>query len=111
MVLDSVNILFHKSKMTKENIDLFIAGDLINQITPSSYAAEKLGINFLGVYGACSTSALSIIVASSMLQNKEINNCICAVSANNSGAEKQYRNPTEYGTPKPLTSTYTATGA
>ena len=87
------------------------AGDLMNQITPSSYAAEKLGINYLGVYGACSTSALEIIIASSMLQNKEISNCICNVSSNNSGAEKQYRNPVEYGTPKPDTSTFTATGS
>lgn len=83
----------------------------MNQITPSSYAAEKLGINYLGVYGACSTSALEIIIASSMLQNKEISNCICNVSSNNSGAEKQYRNPVEYGTPKPDTSTFTATGS
>lgn len=110
MITDAVSILLNKAKKKKENIDLFISGDLLNQITASSYAAEKLGINYMGVYGACSTSALSMIVASSMLQNKEINNCICSVSANNSAAEKQYRNPTEYGTPKPPTSTFTATG-
>src|SRR5574344_1837955 len=110
MITDAVSILLNKAKMKEENIDLFISGDLLNQITASSYAAEKLGINYMGVYGACSTSALSMIVASSMLQNKEINNCICSVSANNSAAEKQYRNPTEYGTPKPPTSTFTATG-
>ena len=46
-----------------------------------------------------------------MLQNKEINNCICNVSSNNSAAEKQFRNPVEYGTPKPDTTTFTATGA
>lgn len=110
MITDNVSILLSKSNKTKDDIDLFISGDLLNQITPSSYAAERLGINYLGVYGACSTSVLGIIVASSMLQNKEINNCICNVSANNSAAEKQYRNPTEYGTPKPPTSTFTATG-
>ena len=111
MILDSVDILLKKVNMKRGDIDLFISGDLMNQITPSSYAAEKLGINYLGVYGACSTSALEIIIASSMLQNKEISNCICNVSSNNSGAEKQYRNPVEYGTPKPDTSTFTATGS
>lgn len=111
MILDSVDMLLKKSKMKKDDIDLFISGDLMNQITPSSYAAEKLGISYMGVYAACSTSTLSMIVASSMLQNEGVNNCICSVSSNNSAAEKQYRNPTEYGTPKPPTSTFTATGA
>lgn len=111
MILDSVDILLKKVKLKKDDIDLFISGDLLNQITPSSYAAEKLGINYMGVYGACATSTLSMIVASSMLQNKEVKRCICSVSSNNSAAEKQYRNPTEYGTPKPETSTFTATGA
>lgn len=111
MVLDSVDILLKKTKMKKSDIDLFIAGDLSNQITSSSYAAEKLGINYMGVYAACSTSTLSIGVGSMMLQNKEVNNCICVTSANNSVTERQYRNPTEYGTPKKDTSTFTATGA
>lgn len=111
MILDNIEILLNKSNMKKENIDLFISGDLSNQITASSYAAEKLGINYMGVYSACSTSTLSMIIASSMLQNNEINNCICSVSSNNCAAEKQYRNPNEYGTPKPETSTFTATGA
>ena len=110
MILDCVDILLEKSNLSKEDIDLFISGDLINQITPSSYAAEKLGINYMGIYAACATSTLSMIIASSMLQNNEINRCICSVSSNNSAAEKQYRNPTEYGTPKPKTSTFTATG-
>ncbi|MBQ6282357.1 MAG: stage V sporulation protein AD [Bacilli bacterium] len=111
MVLDSVGILLRKANMKKDDIDLFIAGDLTNQITSSSYSAEKLGINYIGVYAACSTSTLSIGIAGMMLQNKEINNCICTTSANNSVTEKQYRNPTEYGTPKPDTTTFTATGA
>lgn len=110
MITDNVDILLKKANLKKTDIDLFIAGDLLNQITPSSYAAERLGINYLGVYGACSMTALTMIIGASMLQNKEINNCICSTSSNNSAAEKQYRNPTEYGTPKPPTSTFTATG-
>lgn len=111
MILDSVDILLKKSNKSTKDIDLFISGDLLNQITPSSYAAEKLKINYIGCYAACSTSTLGIALASSLLQNKEINNCICTVSSNNSAAEKQYRNPVEYGTPKKDTSTFTATGA
>lgn len=108
MVVENTLNLIEKSNV--ENVDLFISTDLSNQLTASSYAAEKLNLNYMGVYGACSGSALTMITACSMLQNKEINSCICSVSANNSAAEKQYRNPTEYGTPKPPTSTFTATG-
>lgn len=111
MLLDSVDILLKKTNKRKEDIDLFISGDLNNQITASNYSAEKLGINYIGLYAACSTSTLSIGIASMMLQNKKIKNCICSTSANNSVTEKQYRNPTEYGTPKPDTTTFTATGA
>lgn len=110
MVTDSVGTLLKKSKLKASDIDLFISGDLTNQITASNYAAERLGINYMGIYAACANSALSMIIASSMLQSKEIKNCICNTSSNNSSAEKQYRNPTEYGTPKPPTSTFTATG-
>ncbi len=111
MILDSVGILLKKNKMKTSDVDLFISGDLLNQITPSNYAAEKLGINYLGIYAACSTSTLGILIGASMLQHSEINNCICNVSSNNSSAEKQYRNPVEYGTPKPDTTTFTATGS
>ena len=111
MIEDSVSILLKKTNMKKDDIDLFISGDLINQITPSSYAASKLGINYIGMYAACATSCLEIITAASYLKNRNIHNCICNVSANNSGAERQYRNPVEYGTPKPATTTFTATGS
>ena len=111
MILDSVDILLKKANMKSSDVDLFISGDLLNQITASSYAAEKLGINYLGVYAACSTSTLGMLVGASMLQHKDIKNCICNVSSNNSAAEKQYRNPVEYGTPKPDTTTFTCTGS
>ena len=111
MILDSVDILLKKVKKNENDIDLFISGNLLNQIVPSNYAAIKLGINYMGCYSACATSALSIALGASMLQNKGIKNIICNVSSHNSAAEKQFRNPVEYGTLKPDTTTFTATGA
>ena len=49
MILDNIDILLNKAKMDKSNIDLFISGDLMNQITPSSYASTKRGINDIGI--------------------------------------------------------------
>lgn len=110
MVLDSVDILLKKCKLKMDDIDLFIGGDLQNQIAPTSYSSSKLGINFVGLYSACSTSTLAMIIAACMIKNGA-KRCICNVSANNSASERQYRNPVEYGTPKKETSTFTATGA
>ena len=108
MIVDSVNIL--KEKTDKKDIDLLIGGDLLNQITSSNYAAEKLNIDFIGIYNACSMSALGLILGANFIENKNANNVITFASCHNNGAEKQYRYPVEYGGPKPKTTTFTSTG-
>ncbi len=111
ILMDSVDILLNKIDKQKKDIDLFISGDLLNQIVASNYSASYLGIPFLGLYGACSVTCEGLIIGASMISGKQINNCICSVSSHNLAAEKQFRNPTEYGAPKPKTATFTATGA
>jgi stage V sporulation protein AD len=111
MIVDGIDLLLNKSNMTKKDINLLISGDLLNQTVVSNYAASTLGINYLGIYNACATSVEGLIIGSNMLSSKYIKNCICTVSSHNLSAEKQFRNPTEYGTPKPKTSTFTSTGA
>lgn len=107
---DTINLLLEKTRLKEENIDLLIAGDLQNQITASDYTARELNIPFLGIYNACATSGEGMIIASNFVDSKKIDNCIVATSSHNMAAEKQYRNPTEYGTPKPETATFTVTG-
>ncbi len=107
---DSIDLLLKKVKKKKEVVDLIIAGDLLNQITASSYAIKKYKIPFLGVYSACATTMESIIIGSTFIDGGKINNCICSTSSHNLTSEKQYRNPVEYGAPKPKTATFTATG-
>lgn len=107
---DSIDIVLKKVKREKKQIDLLISGDLLNQITSSSYAALKFEIPFLGVYSACASSIEGIIVGASMIDGGKIKNCIASTSSHNMSSEKQFRNPTEYGAPKPKTATFTATG-
>ncbi len=107
---ESVDILLDKANKQKNNIDLLISGDLLNQITSSSYGLEKYNLPFLGIYGACSTSIEGMIIASNFIEAKQIDNCITSVSSHNMSSEKQFRNPTEYGAPKPSTATFTSTG-
>ena len=56
ILFDSINILLNKVKKDKSDIDLFISGDLQNQITASSYVARNLKLPFLGIYSACATN-------------------------------------------------------
>lgn len=110
LMQDSIEILLNKTKLEKKDIDLFVAGDLQNQIISSCYTALQIDVPFLGIYSACATNIEGMIIASSLIDSKKINNAIVSTSSHNMVSEKQFRNPTEYGAPKPLTSTFTATG-
>ena len=107
---ESMDLVLKKENLKQEDVDLIISGDLLNQIASSTYASSSYKIPFMGVYTACASNVESLIIASSLVSAKFINRCICSVSSHNMTSEKQFRNPTEYGAPKPLTSTFTATG-
>ena len=107
IIIEAVNTLIKK----ETNPDLFISGDLSNQIVASNYAASKLRIPYLGIYNACATSVEGLIIAANFIEKNIINSCICGVSSHNDSAEKQFRYPVEYGGVKPKTTTFTTTGA
>ena len=107
---ESMEKVLRKNKMTKENVDLVISGDLLNQVCASTYAAEKIEKPFLGVYSACASNVEGLIIGSNFIENGQIKTCLCSTSSHNMSSEKQYRNPTEYGAPKPESATFTATG-
>jgi len=110
LLTDSIDILLKKINKDKKNIDVLISGDLLNQVTSSSYAALKFDIPFFGIYSACASSAEGMILGASLIDGGKINNCIASTSSHNMSSEKQFRNPTEYGAPKPKTATFTSTG-
>ena len=110
LLKESIDILLKKEKLKACDIDLIVSGDLENQIASSDYAIRDFDIPFLGINNACATSAEGLIIASSFIDSKKINQCIISTASHNMAAEKQYRNPTEYGTPKPLMATFTVTG-
>ena len=109
-ILDSVEILLKKENKKNSDIDVHIGGDLLNQIVATNYASSKIGIPLIGIYSACSTSTLSIMLASNMIESKQIKNAIVTASSHNNGSEKQFRNPVEYGGPKREYTTFTTTG-
>lgn len=111
MLIDSVDMVLYKTNKLKNDIDLHVSGDLLNQIVSTNYASASLGIPLIGIYSACSTSVLGLIVGSNMIDKQQIRNCLVSTSSHNNGAEKQFRQPVEYGGPKRKTMTFTTTGA
>lgn len=93
-----------------ENVELLLGGDLLNQIVSSGYSARDLRVPFLGLYGACSTMAESMLIGAALLDGGFAKNALCAVSSHFGAAERQFRFPLELGTPKTPNSQYTVTG-
>ncbi|BCJ87228.1 stage V sporulation protein AD [Effusibacillus dendaii] len=100
-----------KAGLTKETINFFLSGDLMNQIVSSSFGARTLTIPFLGLFGACSTSMEGLALAALMVDSQSAEYVLAATCSHNASAEKQYRYPTEYGSQKPPTAQWTATAS
>ena len=56
-----------KAGLKKEDIQFYLAGDLLNQIITSSFSARTLAIPYLGLFGACSTSMEGLALAALMV--------------------------------------------
>ena len=100
-----------KSGMTAADIDLLMAGDLLSQCSGSAFCARDLGIPFVGLYGACSTMALSLALAALSVDSGAARIAAAATSSHFCSAEKQFRTPLEYGGQRPPTAQWTATAA
>jgi len=107
---DAITIATTKSGLNYDDIDLVLAGDLINQNVISNYVMRDYDIPFLGMYGACSTSMQTLLTASLLINTGFFKHILVAASSHNATAERQYRYPTEYGVKKPETTAYTVTG-
>ena len=99
------------ANLKEENIDYLFAGDLLNQITSSSFAARELNIPFIGLYGACSTMSESLSMASLFLDGGFGDYIVASTSSHFSSAERQFRFPLEYGCQRCPTCQWTVTGS
>ena len=107
----ALNLALSKSKMPADSLGALFAGDLINQCTSSSYGLLDINVPFFGLYGACSTSAEGLILATLWLNSTENGSAAVVTSSHNCSAERQFRFPVEYGGIRTPTSQWTVTGA
>ncbi|PRX26704.1 stage V sporulation protein AD [Orenia metallireducens] len=111
MTEDVVNNALDKVNLAKEDIDFLLAGDLLNQIVASNFAARKFPVPFLGLFGACSTMIEAMAVGSMMIDGGIANRIISFTSSHYQATERQYRTPNEYGDKYPPYKQWTVTGA
>ena len=110
MLNEAIKIALSKEGITEHSIDLFVGGDLNNQLACTNYTVKNYAFPYLGVYAACSTLTESLIVASTFIDSNYGNYILASASSHNATSERQFRYPTEYGGQKPSSLTSTATG-
>lgn len=103
--------LLEKGNIKQENVNLVFSGDLLNQCIGSSFSLNNTGIPHLGLYGACSTMAEGLLLASMAVGGGFANNAIAMTSSHFASSERQYRFPLGYGGQRTPTAQWTVTGA
>lgn len=107
----ALNIALDKGGFKIHDIDAIFAGDLINQCTSSGYGLANFDTQFFGLFGACSTMAESLILSSMLVDSGKYSRAAAVTSSHNCTAERQFRNPIEYGGQRAPTAQWTVTGA
>lgn len=111
MQKNAVICAVEKAAVNLADIGYIFAGDLLNQCISSTFGLRELEVPFLGVYGACSTMAETLGLAA-MTIDGGYTECAAAVTSSHfCTAERQYRNPLEYGGQRTPTAQWTVTGS
>ena len=107
----AVEIALKKADLENKDIEYILSGDLQNQCAATHYGLRETNIPFLGLYGACSTMVESLSVGSMIICGGYAERVVCLTSSHFCSAEKQYRNPLEYGGQRTPTAQWTATAS
>ena len=97
--------------ITDTEVDILLAGDLLNQCIGSSYGLLDFDIPYVGLYGACSTCALSLALGSIIYSGGYANTVAAVTSSHYCSSERQFRFPLEYGGQRAPACQWTVTGA
>lgn len=108
---ETIKAALSKGNLTNQDIDYLLAGDLLNQIITSAYAARQLSIPYYGLYGACSTMIESLSLGAMLVDGGFADKVVCATSSHFSSAERQFRFPLEYGSQRKFSAQWTVTGS
>ncbi len=103
--------LVEKAGIEKSQLSVVFSGDLLNQCIGSSFTLRNTGIPHLGLYGACSTMAESLLLAAMTVGGGYFENAVAMTSSHFASSERQYRFPLGYGGQRTPTAQWTVTGS
>ena len=108
---EAVSLCIDKAGLSTGDVDMMMSGDLLNQCTASTFGLRNMMVPHIGMYGACSTMALTLMTAGCFVDGGCARNAVAATSSHFSSAERQYRQPLQYGGQRTPTAQWTVTGA
>lgn len=111
LLYEAVSLCCDNSGVQPSNVDVMYTGDLLNQCIASTFGLRGLRIPHIGMYGACSTMASTLMNAAIAVGSGAANHAIAATSSHFSSSERQFRTPLQYGGQRPPTAQWTVTGA
>ncbi len=111
MQKNALQLALDKAGMTEKDLDAAFVGDLLNQCVGSSFSMRGNGIPTLGLYGACSTMAESLLLAGMSISAGFCRRALALTSSHFASSERQYRFPLGYGGQRTPTAQWTVTGA
>ncbi len=107
----AIDKALEKVNLHSEDIDIMFGGDLLNQCIASNYAVGSFKIPFLGLYGACSTMAESLLLSAIAIDGGFCKKTIAVTSSHFCSAERQFRFPLNYGGQRTPPEQWTVTGS
>ena len=111
MQKNALDILLKKAGLSKQQLGVVFSGDLLNQCIGSSFTLRNSGVPHLGLYGACSTMAESLLLASMAVSGGFSDKVVAMTSSHFASSERQYRFPLGYGGQRTPTAQWTVTGS
>lgn len=107
----ALDTLLRKASVSRSELDMVYSGDLLNQCIGSSFTLRNTDVPHLGLYGACSTMAESLLLAALTVGGGAAEKVVAMTSSHFASSERQYRYPLGYGGQRPPTAQWTVTGS
>ena len=107
----ALDTLMKKAGISRQQVGLVFSGDLLNQCIGSSFTLRNTGIPHLGLYGACSTMAESLLLGAMTVSGGFSDRVIAMTSSHFASSERQYRFPLGYGGQRTPSAQWTVTGS
>lgn len=108
---EALEIALSKAGLTRQDVQMVLAGDLLGQSIASSFGLADYQLPHVGLYGACSTCGLSLTMGAAMVSAGFVERAACITSSHFASAEKEFRFPLSYGNQRPKSATWTVTGS